>query len=884
MRKKLVPLVAATLVATASPTVRADDDDLLFFGVQIEPNVVVMLDDSGSMDGYLDGRKLIDQAKDVVEEIFQEVDGVRFGLFTYDQDADPYTGDLVATVGASTSALVGAVDDMIASGQTPLGRTAQSIQEYYRGEFVEVSGGYWDRQWTGWSWQWVWVPGTPITYPTPIQYACQDNYVIHVTDGFPYPYEGDNSEPLDLIVDVCESMYTSDHSVTFDGVQNIISHTVGFNFEDGVELLTEAADAGGGNFYLAENADELKAALVDALDGIADQTYSFTQASIPSSFVQGGDKAYIASFTSSGSATAWEGALQAYTRASDGTLLLDDLGQPLSSAEAWSAGDLLTAQDPDTRKIYTAVSSTLRSFEVGTSQITAGMLRADDDDHREQIIEFVRGKDAFDRDRDDDTEEDRAFKLGDIFHSSPVLVFPPATRTSDSTYAAFEQTYHSRPKLILVGANDGMLHAFDADTGVERWAFIPPDLLSGLSWLTRTSGDHRYFVDGSPKVADVKIDGSWKTIVMFGERRGGGYYHALDITDTSAAPTYLWSFSDARITESWSDPAIGKIRVDGGGERFVAFFGGGFDTDNHNATGDAMFAVDLDDGSLLWEFDASHGSADRSYMNFSIAATPTLADLDNDGYIDRVYVGDVGGQVWKFDTSAPATISGGKINNWTGKRLFAADVAQQNPPVTGVYLPNRSIHTPISLAKNEAGELWLFFGTGDRNSPLLAASNRLYGLKDDTAMTNGATLDESDLISAQTDDEVTQGWYWPLASREKGLAAATVFDSKVFFSTYTSRLVADCDTPSGYAKLYAMHMGSGHAAIDWDTDTELDEESTDGSEDPSVDIGSGAPNQPLIEPGDGGSRIVTGTTDRVFSIEDLDSSRAKTILYWREVY
>ena len=149
-------------------------------------------------------------------------------------------------------------------------------------------------------------------------------------------------------------------------------------------------------------------------------------------------------------------------------------------------------------------------------------------------------------------------------------------------------------------------------------------------------------MDGSPIAADVKISGTWKTIVVFGLRRGGKTYHALDITDTTN-PTYLWSFTDTKLGETWSEPAIGKVKV-GGADKFVAFVGGGYDTPQNNALGKAFFVIDLATGAKLWEYYNDGTSDDRQYMSFSIPGNPTAVDLNSDGYVDRVYIGDVGGQ------------------------------------------------------------------------------------------------------------------------------------------------------------------------------------------------------------------------------------------------
>jgi outer membrane protein assembly factor BamB len=120
---------------------------------------------------------------------------------------------------------------------------------------------------------------------------------------------------------------------------------------------------------------------------------------------------------------------------------------------------------------------------------------------------------------------------------------------------------------------------------------------------------HRRPGSASPPRRETKIDTgdgqglAWHTIVVFGERRGGRYYHALDITDPTN-PRYLWSFTDpdGKSGESWSEPVIGKIKMSDGTEKYVAFFGGGYDTESNNTTGRAFFVVNVQTGQKLWNF------------------------------------------------------------------------------------------------------------------------------------------------------------------------------------------------------------------------------------------------------------------------------------------
>jgi type IV pilus assembly protein PilY1 len=158
------------------------------------------------------------------------------------------------------------------------------------------------------------------------------------------------------------------------------------------------------------------------------------------------------------------------------------------------------------------------------------MLGADSSTEHDKIIDFTRGIDVYDEDTDGNTTEERPWKLGDIFHSNPVLVSPPFLPLSDSTYTTFRTTNANRTTILLAGANDGMLHAFRESDGQELWAFIPSDNLARLKDLTVRSGEHEFYLDASPIVTDIKVGTTWKTIAIIGERRGGSNYYALDIT------------------------------------------------------------------------------------------------------------------------------------------------------------------------------------------------------------------------------------------------------------------------------------------------------------------------------------------------------------------
>jgi type IV pilus assembly protein PilY1 len=328
--------------------------------------------------------------------------------------------------------------------------------------------------------------------------------------------------------------------------------------------------------------------------------------------------------------------------------------------------------------------------------------------------------------------------------------------------------------------------------------------------------------------------------------------------------------------ETWSVPVIGKVKLSGGVEKYVAFVGGGYDTASNNNTGKAFFIIDLSNGSKLWEY-YNNGSNDARYMNFSLAGSPMPVDTNIDGFVDRVYVGDVGGQLWKFDVSAEGTVSGGVVTNWTGKRLFSAASTQTNPPASGAFYPAQAMYGSPVLAYDSQNSLWVFIGTGDRNNPNRASSNRFYAIKDNTTMANGSMLTESSLadVTSSGSTTITQGWYLRLAANEKVLDTAEVFDGTVFFTTYTPATADDdCETEMGPARLYGVSMANGQARWPDDpTDTER-----------SHIVGDGIPSRPTISKGGThGAVLAVGTTGQEVAHEELDLSTDFRVRYWREV-
>jgi type IV pilus assembly protein PilY1 len=378
-------------------------------------------------------------------------------------------------------------------------------------------------------------------------------------------------------------------------------------------------------------------------------------------------------------------------------------------------------------------------------------------------------------------------------------------------------------------------------------------------------------------------------------RKGGKTYFALDITDTTN-PVYLWEFPKstdattlALVGGSWSDPAIGKVKIEAGGElyeRWVAFFGGGFDAkEGRRETTDAIdgkafFVVDIKTGDILWQFKYDGIDAIRQYMRYSLPATATAVDSNSDGYVDKVYIGDLGGQVWVFDLSFNAITK--KSNSlWSGKRLFKAP---------GSLSEKHNIYYQVSVAFDKNEIPWVFFGTGDRENPIESGTERFYAVKDDglgdyprdEGNLKDVTSSGNNTFTPPTDPK--KGWYIRLtATKEQAFGKAAVFNNLVYFTTFSPK-EADPDvcTTGGTARLYVMEYRSGGGALEVDAMADLS-----GSAGTRWKIiGSGVPSAPTITINSKGqASIFAGTTEnQVFSQQGFSPTSPMRMLNWREVH
>jgi type IV pilus assembly protein PilY1 len=377
---------------------------------------------------------------------------------------------------------------------------------------------------------------------------------------------------------------------------------------------------------------------------------------------------------------------------------------------------------------------------------------------------------------------------------------------------------------------------------------------------------------------------------MFGQRRGGNRYYALDVTNPQA-PKYLWEINPAmadyaEMGQTWSTPYIGRINY-GTGEKWVAFIGGGYDTNQDNdpvsladTMGRAVYVVDVLDGSLIKRF----SYAEIPTMTYSIPSDITRIDASDDGKIDRLYVGDMGGRMWRFDIGDPAPA------NWTGKIIF-----------TG-YSGTKIFYPPDVTMESGNYEM-LFFGTGDRENPKETSMvNRLYVVKDknlSTSLTESSLYDvtSGELQATGTTEarkaeilgylRSASGWFIQLTdnSGEKCLSLTVVLSRVAYYTTFTPGAGGGgsdpCHVGEGTGRIYALQYQTGNAVFNYDLTNDTGGTVINAG-DRSKDIGMGIPSGVVVTFVGGQAVGFIGVGGGIAPIE-LNSKELEP-KYWRIIF
>ena len=584
------------------------------------------------------------------------------------------------------------------AGLTPIEGTFNTAKDYFAGNLTAAAEG-----------------GTQAAPPS----ACGKDFVVFLTDGLPSTSAA--GVALTVPATAISNAATAAGNL-YTAARPVKSYIVGFALPYGTTpgvLDTIAAAGGTGTAFDAADTVTLNSAFSTIFTNILAQSGSAAAVALTSGSVVAGGKTYQGHFNSFD----WSGNLSAYSTNANGDI----------TGVAWNAGTVLNTQNFDTgRKIITYKPSTSAGIpfrwpaapaspsttELDASQVTALNTNASNvnDGNGLNRLNFLRGQTGITGFR-----PRIASVLGDLVNSAPAYVGPPNFSYPDTleaaSYNSFQSTYANRTPLIYVGANDGMLHAFDAATGQEKLAYVPSKVYPNLSQLTSTAYTHRYFVDGSPTIVDTFYSGAWHTTLVSSLGAGGQGLFALDVTNPStfteanAGSIVRWEYSHNDLGYVADRPKIVKLNTGA----WAAVFSNGYNNSEPDGSASltglaSLFIVDIGTGALIAQIPTTAGTPATP----NALASPTLVDIDADGDVDYAYAGDLLGNMWKFDLCKPngsgicATVSTGWgvafSSGSSPQALFVARDSGGNPqPITSA----------AEATRHFSGDGYqLYFGTG----------------------------------------------------------------------------------------------------------------------------------------------------------------------------
>ena len=651
--------------------------------------------------------------------------------------------------------------------------------------------------------------------------------------------------------------------------------------EDG----TPGSDGIPDNYFLVSNPLGQERALNAAFLKILKDS-SASAVATNSSSLNTGSRIYQGRFSS----TSWSGQLLSFRlNSANGTILSAATPPPGWDANdqpypEWDAGQKINAQLPDDRLILTmGGAGSGANFAYGN--LSSGQQDALNQDAYSNLdkcgperVAYLRGDDTntgsgtFTCSLGNPTTPSTIFRfrhrdvsmLGDIINSNPVFVGPPSAGYADADhpgYSAFHASFKDRKPVVYVGANDGMLHGIDtsvntvtnvptADAGKEVLAYVPSMVYGNLSQLTDSkytaSGNHRYFVDSSPMVADVctancttSASAVWKTLLVSGLGAGGKGFFALNITnpDVSAqnsATTPLFSLGNAANIVQWefkSDVDLGYTfnnspsKLNNNQAKQIAKFengrwgvvlGNGYNSIDGKAVLYVLFVNGPTGSGGAWQgggVDYVKIVADAPVGKDNGMSVPVPFDSDGDGLVDTVYAGDLKGNMWKFDLSSSSAAS------WTSASLVfvAKDASNNRQPI--INAPEVTLH-PTS------GTMVLF-GTGKFLEPSDSSSTAVqtfYGIWDNGSTVGGRSVLTPQTISTDGNYRIitpgcgasplpacpspSQGWYSDLpSSGERTTGSSKLVSGNIFFNTFIPS-VSPCEF-GGTGWLMSMNYLTG---------------------------------------------------------------------------
>ncbi len=858
--------------------------------------------------------KRIDIVKTVLKKVLSAYDQVNLALMRFNNNDGGPVIHAMQDLDASRATLESTLDAITAVGNTPLSETFYEAALYWQGlpaHYGENVNEYpTDPK--------ALAVLEPEVYAAPPEVAgsCSRNYNILLTDGLP-KNDADTAllaptlpgwstalgrtacddylEDGDCLDDVSEYLYKHDLSAA-PGRQFARTFAVGFlTPQDTMARMRETAELTEGKFFVTEDPEELTVALLRIFDEIVEQSLSFTSPAVAvNAFnrTRNLNDLYMTVFESANTAH-WPGNVKKYRIIN--SVITDANGNPAvdpttgffrdTAQSYWTTGgpdgadvvlggaaNVLPA--PALRKLYTNNGSsdlTAAANALKASNATAflpadfGLTGSREEPSVEEIIRWANGEDVADEDADPATTVRNV--MGDPLHAQPAAI----------DYG----TGGSTDVVIFSATNDGYLHAIDSDTGTELWSFVPKELLKNFAKLYNNPvQQHKaYGIDGdiAPIVFDEngngEIEGNDFIYLVFGLRRGGNRYYALDVTNKNS-PKLLWNVSYPGFGQTWSRPVIARVNTTAAGlnaEKAVVVVGAGYDTAHdsppvpaqNDGEGAGLFMLDLKSGATIWraaidtDMSADFRSAD---MTRAFPTAIKVIDINGDRFADRMYAADVGGQIWRFD------IMSGEPPNSLVTGGVIARFGFEGVGTPGNEGPRRIYNSPDVSVFTDALQNRLYgaisIGTGYRAHPLNTnAVDRFYSLRDPDVFKQLSQAEynsydvatDADMVevSGQTKtviDSQDRGWRFTLPPRQMVLADSTTFDDSVFFVGFAPEITSStaCDMTIGRNFLYRVSIMNGDPIVT-NIDT-LDPGQSDEERRTNLQQGGIAPSPTILFP------------------------------------
>lgn len=866
-------------------------------------------------------------AQDVSKNLVASNRSLRIGLATFNPPASGNSGpggyiaraisDLspVGSVTQNTANtnynnLITSIESLGAIANTPLAEAYYEITRYMRGMAPYYNS-------------------SPSTYTSPIQYRCQKNYGVVITDGLPtfdrtYPtndpqataqggprlpnWDGKNNDgdnPLGgdgegdslFLDDIAKFAFDIDMRSTGNDVtdkswnsgdfpkQNMNTYTVGFTAAN--EMLSSAAAYGQGKYYQATDSAGLTAALSSALSEITSKAGSGGGGTSSGPIIDTGSAFYQTGYDPKD----WRGTIKSFGFTSSNTVNTsvtlwntDQTIVPAAPAPVYQSWQ--TVDNVVVPLVYERFSPAQR---VSLSQNVPNGLSGI------QLVEWAKGTNITGL-------KFRAALLGDIINSPLVLISPTektaADLSGDMSYTAYlaKKSASMTPGLV-VNANDGFVSVINTKDGRRRYAYMPSSVLPSLRYIADPSYingvSHKFLVDGQIGVFDAKVGATWKTLAIGGTGAGGKTFYGLQLFDGStndinavweisapATPTPANAFND--LGYAYARPEVARLP----NGRWAAFISNGYGSHSGVA---ALYVVDVASGALIRKI-----VADSTETNNGLSSVKLRVNASNT--VEAAYAGDLKGRMWKFQ------FAGEDSNGWgvafAGKPLFTA-------PATSLGATQPITVQPL-LADNPVGGKMVFFGTGkfnetaDKTNKDLQAFYAIWDAEGGSGQIPISSLQAqsvSGVFSGSSGQFVTvsqndttypakKGWYLPLVynnalTGERVINQASLVLGRIIFTTASVDTTDPCSS-FGTGKLVELDAFTGkmlnYAVLDTNNDGVVDSNDAISA---GVVFSGGIPTLNAIVNG-ALRKVVTDSSGGITTLIEKGGGGSRRIM-WRQI-